>query len=513
MRCLAHVRGGQCGLEYNPGTEAVTRQQLCVFHAVSQSPELLTPLAIARMNSLLANRCQQETNDALVLRGMTFPAGVQFPEHIRRPITFELETTFSGRETTGGIRQCRDISVVQADHGSLILQRATVSGSVNVAQRSNCTLTLEDCHVTANVAMNSEMGTAQLVLRATRVDGNCTLNGRTHDVQAVDVSLNGGLYLTGTSAGLLIEGAEGAASRLQSLNVGSATFSGPIQLRNVEIAQDINGQGAIFHTSIGMENCVVAGNFMATHATLHKGVAFDKLEVKGDADFSGSENLPSVGLLEFGRTVFRGNANFNTRKFANGAHFHRCTFHKPPTFFACTFHQDITFPHTGNFKDTSSASAVAAYRTLKQGMEGLRARREEGTFYALEQRSQRQQAGTLRWPERAMSWLYGSVSDYGQNFSRPVWLFGLVGVIFAAVYAAFITGVCAPCKPDWWAIWRAAKWSVEFSVNPFSVWRKEPVADVAHWGILQLVATFQSLAALTLIALFLLALRWRFKRD
>ena len=66
-------------------------------------------------------------------------------------------------------------------------------------------------------------------------------------------------------------------------------------------------------------------------------------------------------------------------------------------------------------------------------MEQLRARDEQGMFFALEQKSRRRQPGTPRIVMLA-SWLYEYAADYGRSIGRPlVWLVGLLAAYFVIV--------------------------------------------------------------------------------
>jgi hypothetical protein len=142
-------------------------------------------------------------------------------------------------------------------------------------------------------------------------------------------------------------------------------------------------------------------------------------------------------------------------------------------------------------------------------MENVRARQKEAMFYALEQQSLRARKDTPRsvW---AASHLYHLTVSYGQSFVRPLgWLLWVKFVSFC-IYAAF-------GSISLWA--HLVDFTIEQLVRPLSVWlptSEESLHKLFGKNLLvllgiKIIATFQSIFSLSLLALFLLALRRRFK--
>ena len=102
-------------------------------------------------------------------------------------------------------------------------------------------------------------------------------------------------------------------------------------------------------------------------------------------------------------SVFSSRVNFDNRFFTGTTNFRGATFRTVPHFYGCNLHQETFFPGFENFIDTSSEDAFQAYRVLKLTMENLRNRVDEGSFFALEQRSLRK---SMPWRERYISFSF-----------------------------------------------------------------------------------------------------------
>jgi len=164
----------------------------------------------------------------------------------------------------------------------------------------------------------------------------------------------------------------------------------------------------------------------------------------------------------------------------------------------------------------SSENAVRAYRTLKLAMENVRARQEEAMFYALEQQSLRARKDTP-WSTWAVSHLYHLTASYGQSFIRPLgWLLGITVFCFL-LYAA----VVYLSSFSWHHLWGHLRGILDFTmeqfVRPFSVWGPfggsglKSILGGSLPLVVTVIATFQSIFSLSLLAPFLLALRRRFR--
>jgi len=237
--------------------------------------------------------------------------------------------------------------------------------------------------------------------------------------------------------------------------------------------------------------------------------------IKVDVDFSDGMSDKPFQYVNFESSMFDGELNFNNRKFASTTIFKGCTFHKAPKFFGSVLHEDTTFPPEKNFLDRKSADAGRCYRKLKQDMEQFRARQEEAMFYALEQESMRASSNMPRIV-KGFSWLYDKSARYGLSLGRPLIWIGAVFITSWIFYASVATQTwCIFRSLDRALVSKAYLFTVEQLVRPFSAWRMEAVPEWSKgplWA-LQLGSTAQALLSLAFFSLFLLALRWRFKRG
>ena len=117
---------------------------------------------------------------------------------------------------------------------------------------------------------------------------------------------------------------------------------------------------------------------------------------------------------------------------------------------------------------------------------------------------------------RALSWLYDSVSVYGQSVWRPFALLVASLALFSLIYAV-VGRVCCDFSSsfDSSVAGNIFRLSIKQVVNPFRIWR---IDELPAWLdgnllVIQSIATLQSLLSLAFLALFFLALRWRFKRG
>lgn len=236
-----------------------------------------------------------------------------------------------------------------------------------------------------------------------------------------------------------------------------------------------------------------------------------------DATYEGGFNLSGMKKVD-GNAACEGELNevffigvnfmrravFSNRNFCNATSFENSTFERAPEFYNSNLHQDTSFEGS-EFKDTASDSS-RAYRTLKLAMENVRSKREEGMFFALEQRCLRRNK-SISISVRVLSLLYDVSSGYGQSVTRP--MLGMLGVaavfmlIYASIYAPSINDML-----DFITLKDAFVLSIKQMVSPFYIWRESGVGLAA-----QVLGTLQSILFLGMFALFLLAVRWRFKRG
>lgn len=173
---------------------------------------------------------------------------------------------------------------------------------------------------------------------------------------------------------------------------------------------EFSGHTRFYGTRFGAKCSFRNARFLAT------GHPDDRVSFAARPDSSDPLQLGFKGIY-FEAADFRVCAQFTNRKFYVVADFERATFHVAPEFHECKLHQDTTFPGLKGFPDTKGDRAARAYQTLKLAMEQVRAHEEQGMFYALEQRSRRNQMS--RWnPGRWASTAYDLTAGYGRSFER-----------------------------------------------------------------------------------------------
>lgn len=147
-----------------------------------------------------------------------------------------------------------------------------------------------------------------------------------------------------------------------------------------------------------------------------------------------------------------------------------------------------------------------AYRTLKLAMENLRARDEEAQFFRLEQRSKRNRDDIPKSVKFA-SYVYELSADYGQSLLRPWICFAGLFLLFAMLNVLRFQIEAETGMPTWEAL------SETFQQTFWPFHGFDPrLADAAKPPVVfRLLGAVHSMANFGLLALFLVALRRRFK--
>lgn len=262
-----------------------------------------------------------------------------------------------------------------------------------------------------------------------------------------------------------------------------------------------------------------------TNANFATGTVINNIEFRGFADFSISDvvffknDLKSDGfnVISFEGCNFQA-VDFTNRKFKLKTNFSSCIFNKAPHFFGCTFHQHIIFPPQKNFKDVASDDAAHAYRVLYRGMSDIKDRGYESMFYALVQKSERR-SGEQPYHVKLTSWLYEVTTNYGQDIGRPIFWLLISTVIFACIYAFLSSPIInIDARIDWNIVGQGIDLSIKQIVKPFAFYpdkympNVEPLAG-SYPVLFKLYAVLETVVSWSLIALLLLSLRWKFKKD
>jgi hypothetical protein len=181
--------------------------------------------------------------------------------------------------------------------------------------------------------------------------------------------------------------------------------------------------------------------------------------------------------------------------------------------------QDSSFRRLNLLKSAFGNSAEARYRAIRNFLHENRDREQEGLFYQYEKRAKRK-GMSLWWPgnwvPRALSACYDWFAGYGQSYGRALVWFAIAQLGFALLYSVMSGRFALGGRPDS----KVLAFTFSQVVKPFELLS----ARTADGGVYQglnidgngwwiFATALDSLFSLTLVALFFLALRWRFRRD
>ncbi|MBO6520919.1 MAG: pentapeptide repeat-containing protein [Rhodospirillales bacterium] len=315
----------------------------------------------------------------------------------------------------------------------------------------------------------------------------------------------------------------------------SAVFDGWAHFTEAKFIRAANFDNARFtssadFTSDEFDPTAFSGWADFTEAGLSATSDFNEVEFFGLADFASVEfgkcffrNCTFDSIVDFRNAIFHRNAFFNSAAFNKEAMFSNCEFGamtkfrnarfmRPPKFHNASLHHDTDFVGA-YFEPTKTDDAARTYRVLKLAMEETRARDDEADFHAIELKI-REALPTTPRAVRWVSQLYGFGSDYGRRIERPILL--LIGVIalFTLIFLV-ISGYDGQHSTV-----SAFQFSMLQIVRPFFILIPGAEASYGDWArelltayplLVRLIALTQSVLAITLIALLLLAVRRKFR--
>jgi hypothetical protein len=214
-----------------------------------------------------------------------------------------------------------------------------------------------------------------------------------------------------------------------------------------------------------------------------------------------------------------------------GLIFQRCKLLRPPkvlseqlpqnsTFIDCTYSTSDA-AQGANYSPTADAGEdEARNRHLRVLFGRNHARDMEGHFYAHEKRCQRKALprGPSHWASRSFSALYDWSAVYGQSYERAFLVFIGLQVFFGFIYSWMVHG-----RWIWLGTfdWRMASLTLAQLARPFELfslrgapqqWPLESIPTEQLW-MWAMVTGAHSVLSFIALALLLLALRWRFKRE
>jgi hypothetical protein len=276
---------------------------------------------------------------------------------------------------------------------------------------------------------------------------------------------------------------------------------------------------AHFTGDIEFSCCKWHGQISFNNTRFDAGITFDEsifndsfiISFSFKGEYEDLNYRKQIKTISMDSCCFKGRAIFDNREFTGNSIFSSCTFHVAPAFYGSLLHQDSDFPRFDNFKDTSSKGSALAYRTLKVSMENVRNREDEGSFFALEQRSIRK-SRSFFGRYLSLSSLYDVVSLYGISVLKPILFLALTQLFFIATYFYYF-GMSGNSGRD------AVEFSIAQIFKPFSLWARREhqiylnifSSHELFW--LKLCSASQSIVSIILLGLLLFAIRWRYKRG
>ena len=258
---------------------------------------------------------------------------------------------------------------------------------------------------------------------------------------------------------------------------------------------------------------------------------FEGFSEKADRVQSGQSHY-RFPRMAFKNVLFKSQIDFRYRYFSTRTDFRFSRFRKPPLFQGTTICPDTEFPELSNFEPAGDERAGNSFCAIKHEVGRHRLVHEENKFWALEQMARR---STLSWSPKdwlpcMFSFAYEKLAFYGLNLTKPlVWLGLVIFLVFPYTYAvmADVSSNYA-AKPfnslGAWMKLEAA--SFRQVVKPFDVWSSTGSTDTLQllYGIntcsvisdcvwTRMLFSVESIISFSLLTLFLLALRRRFKLD
>jgi uncharacterized protein YjbI with pentapeptide repeats len=339
----------------------------------------------------------------------------------------------------------------------------------------------------------------------------------------------------------------------------SANFSGLYASKLVDFT------GAAFHRGLACIGATFIGPVDFVNAEFHMHSRFTSTTFAAGVNFRCHKQFsPSFPRAEFQSARFLGPVSFENREFGSTLDFTNAEFAQALNLHDCDLHQDTVFPSIDGFRDirvlpsflqrvprpTAAirgyyGGAARAYRTLRLHMKGIEAHDEEAMFWELESRAKRLATSPLREPLTVvLSYLYSFTNAYGNNPARPLGIWVALTLAFPLMFypplAESLSSRMSLLIPD------RLDFSLQQTVRPFAVWNSEGVSTIKHLFAnganradisfmnaedgtqhvaltqatentssdilrVRLLASAQSVLSVAVIALFLFALRRKFR--
>jgi hypothetical protein len=313
-----------------------------------------------------------------------------------------------------------------------------------------------------------------------------------------------------------------------SIDTGSRRFFGvrfPAK-SDIDLSNPNNTEIELVDSEFGPAVCI---------QTKHNSLSITSAQFRGAATFITSDGAVTCRNINFPSRVVINSANcrvrqvdfsgstFNSGLSLEGVNdgpwlFRSARFRGDISINAPTLSQGLSFSGARFRGPACDAQLEGSYRVIRQLFETNSDRENEGLFYALEKRCHRKSL-SRRSLARPVSTLYDWISGYGQSYERAFWW--LLG--WQAVFALLCSLLLGR-----WQIGAALDWElIAFTfaqvAKPFELFSGRLPAYAqnltldqipAGWGLhgWALLGLLHSVISISLLALFVLALRWRFRR-
>lgn len=234
---------------------------------------------------------------------------------------------------------------------------------------------------------------------------------------------------------------------------------------------------------------------------------------KGILKIEGGSHNP-IKNADFSRSKFYKTTVFNNFKCVESLKFIESKFH------ALMILNNISIPQSTNF-DKASFKKIAlhennepSFRVLRSQFSQHKNRYMEGLFYSYEQRCHRKRFNIFN-PARWLSVLYDWVSLYGLSYERVFITFLLIQVVSWAVYSKLLPSDFNVAGE----IISPTHFTLAQIFKPFNLFEYkvigglEGIKDIDIMSLLSYITAIHSVSSFTLIAIGLVAIRWRFRRN
>ncbi len=195
---------------------------------------------------------------------------------------------------------------------------------------------------------------------------------------------------------------------------------------------------------------------------------------------------------------------------------HNTEFNRPPELLGASLPSGCIFPERRFFISKNGHQDAAFYRVIRHTMESQRDRYSEGIFFCLENESM---LNTINSPRKyiSLSYLYFSLSHYGTNYGRPLFILLLLFFTFSLINSIILSPQVSPKLPiDWDLVISSIVLTLKQIVLPFSTLREFSLENNSEHSVNYLyivLGAINSLLSICLITLSALAIRWKFKRG